>query len=220
MKRFLCILLSLLLVATAIPYNVLAAETNTSERDELIELACEVFPEYEDTIRGNITTTYNRSRANRSVLFNETRKISETQSLTYSQLSDGTAILSSSDYSFNYLTSDTDIESETNVIKVTLNVTVTCTASDGVFILSNVKYTTYKNTYDSITSKGSPSTNQFCMYDSHSYRYDETSTQSAFIYYRITFQLSEGSSMADGVQAGFTLSVRNDGMNISLVNVT
>ena len=80
MKRIFAIILSLVMLLTTAALPVHAAEATTSEKEEIIALACQAFPEYVDIIRGNTVVNHARS-TNQSVelVFSETRHISDNQ---------------------------------------------------------------------------------------------------------------------------------------------
>lgn len=50
MKKITAFLLALIILANNLPVNGFAARTNTTEHDDLIALACEIFPEFASDI--------------------------------------------------------------------------------------------------------------------------------------------------------------------------
>ena len=188
MKRFLCILLSLLLIATTIPYNVLAAENNTSERDELIELACEVFPEYASKIRNPNTSTYALSRSSSSseLVTNETRAISDSEYLIYTEYSDGFTLLTDVDFDSELTVTDRVLASSYS--QVTLRIKATCTYdSSDYFVLSGVVCTLNKTAYDTIDDTGTYTCYGDC---SVSAAYTPILSESASIDAQISYRLN------------------------------
>lgn len=162
MKKYLCTVLAAIMIFTLFPLNGFAAENTPSEYDEVIALACEVFPEYASAIRGECINTNSRTRSstNDEVVFHETRSISDTESISLSQLASGNVIVikNTTDYmSIETTSSTTDI----------LNVGVAGTASFTVimsfwpnefFKLSNVSFNIYYYSDSYFTNTGTATT--------------------------------------------------------------
>lgn len=163
MKRFMCIFVSILMLVSIFPFHVFANECTTSQYDELIELACEVFPEYASAIRSE-NTSYN-SRAISTdcdkIVYQETRSISDTESLSIALTSSGNAIVLKQNYEFFILSVPSS--NSTDITNVGISGTATFDiASYGYhFKLSNVQYTIYYYSGDYFTNYGYVSANTF-----------------------------------------------------------
>ena len=154
------------MLLTAFPVNAFAAENTDSKYDQLIELACEVFPEYEDSIRGEHINTYAlpRSTDPYEVIYRESRKISDTETLSISMLaSGGTIVLLSGMEAVDLSVTHQDIASIGSIGKSgTASFQV---ALDGaVFELSGVQFVIYNYDNDSFTSYGTVTDNTFSSY--------------------------------------------------------
>lgn len=149
MKKLLSACFAVILILTMLPLNAMAAEESTSEYDELMALACEVFPEYASAIRGANTNTYalSRSTDNDEVVFSETRSISDTESLNLTQLASGNVIVlvSKSQDSVSITVPSSSTSDITTVgVAGTASFKVAATAASGyTFVLSNVSFTIY-----------------------------------------------------------------------------
>lgn len=88
MKKLISVCLSLVILFTLFPINGFAAENTQSEYDQLIALACDVFPEYATAIHNSVNTPYINSRSigNPTVISQETRRLSDTEALTVALL--------------------------------------------------------------------------------------------------------------------------------------
>lgn len=186
MKKYISILLSFLMLLTMLPLEVFASEDTISEHDELIALACDVFPEYASEIRGEITNYATPASVNpNEVVFSETRKVSNTQDLGITQFASGQIIVCSSNYDWASITVPNSSTSDISTVGLTGTATFKVTASDsfsGTFTLSNVKYTIYYTGSDYFTNTGTYSTNK-CQIGT-------TSLSSTYINYPLTFQRS------------------------------
>lgn len=187
MKKLLSMCLDAILLVTLFPVHALAVEY--SEDDDLIELACEVFPEYEASIRGEIFPKNENSRSsNREVIISESRQVSENQTLYYTEYSDGVALVASS----GFTPTETIINNDTgaSATTITSKLVVKCTWSNQEFICNNVKYVTVSSQPDYIISTGNLSdsdTND--AYVKENTKYKENSSGPARIDYYAQFQL-------------------------------
>lgn len=62
MKRFLSLLIAVVMIATTLPLSASSTGMRTHEQQELLDLACEVFPEYSYLIRGGQISSNSESR--------------------------------------------------------------------------------------------------------------------------------------------------------------
>ena len=153
MKKLIAVCLSLVMLFAFLPVYGLAAENTQSEHDQLIALACEVFPEYASAIRCENTCTYTMQRSSNpmEVIYRETREISDTESMSIALLSGGNAIIIYNNFATTTYTSNTtDIGSVgvsgTASFKVSMN--------NAYFKLNNVEFTIYETGGDYFTDFG------------------------------------------------------------------
>lgn len=167
MKKYLSVILSIVLIFTVLPNSVYAENpltTNTCvermTKDDVVALACEAFPEYAADIRDGYTlsnsgtSTYGLSRE--TVEVNETRALSDTKSVTYQKLSNGVELLSVADISvttsvdWNYESASEGVVSS----HYDVDLIVTCNVSEGYVVIGDIEYTIMHSDYDSISSAG------------------------------------------------------------------
>ena len=103
-------------------------ETESTEIDSIFEKACELFPEHADTIRNKGIIPYGRSSDSqaRVKIFEETRKYSENQAITYTEFSDGSAYVIASDFKSTFEQTDSETISP-YLIRYTCNFSVYAT---------------------------------------------------------------------------------------------
>lgn len=207
MKKILSITLSVIFLISIFPLSVFANEQEVPTHDEIINMACEVFPEYTEIITNqNIpSTTYARTQQERQIVKSITREASEDTMMNYTEYSDGVAILSSytcpaSKKTVNHTTID-------GGYITTVNITVTCTISDGVFYLTNLEYKTLESGYDSIVDIGTPSSNSDCQYSFHSKQLTENASSNAFVKYLPYFLVDGYTSWYYSVDTFVTFTV-------------
>ena len=152
MKRIFAIILSLVMLLTTAALPVHAAEATTSEKEEIIALACQAFPEYVDIIRGNTVVNHARS-TNQSVelVFSETRHISDNQYVSLTYYSNGRALLATVEDEVYYH----EVELDGRIMYGTISADFTYTGFSGAFTLKNVTYVINPNGSDYFTSFGS-----------------------------------------------------------------
>lgn len=146
-----------------------AAENSQSEYDQLIALACEVFPEYSSAIlnSADLPSINSRSVSNPSVVSQETRQLSESEALTVAQLSsDDVIVISSKDVTIEKFGQSTTESPETGVSgRVSFNVA----AYGYLFKLLNVNYTIENYSNCNFTSPGTVSHCSFLDWNRHQY---------------------------------------------------
>ena len=225
MKKMFAILLIVAVAVSALTLNVSAVgieQNETQKRNEIIEKACQVFPEYASIIRNEDSSAlFSRKSytdAKPVVVCEKTRPVGPNRNITYTELSDGAVVLAS--YEFNATDETTHEPTHGGNTKYTATVDVMCTASDGIFTLRNIRYT-ISDGYDKITNSGSPSVNykNECIFSTSSvHDYDvnpnETLHSAAYIKYKLSYHVR-------GLDAGFyyrtifTFSIRNNSVTIS-----
>jgi hypothetical protein len=214
MKKIFCFLLSLIFVMASMPFTANASENNSDVQDELITLACVIFPEYADRITNPVTTARTRSIGARELVITETRAVSENEYLTYTEYSDGLVLLTDNDFECSL--SVTDRILGTTKTDVTATITATCNLTSGYFRLSGVQYSLYKQGYDTINSTGSSSRSGNCIYAGlNSSVLTESAGRCAHLSYVLSFKI--GNSAGDIVQSYLTLSVGNNTASVTNV---
>lgn len=196
MKRTFAIILSLVMLLTTAALPVHATDSSSDDRDEIISLACEVFPEYESAIRWENPTsnTYSRSAQGFDIVHREVREISETESLGIALLSGGNAVLTyTTQYAddIEYSVSTEDIGSVGFYGTASLEVI----AGSLYFQLTDVAFTIYEYGSDYFTGYGRVANSNFPDYDldkesstSIEYTLYYSTTTGAFIPFAITFK--------------------------------
>lgn len=212
MKRMIALFLSICMVACVLPFGVLAAD-NSSRREALLQRGCDAFPEFKDKILADTQpaeiSTF--GAVGPYIVFSDTRAISETEELQYTEYSDGTYLLSS----FECKPLSVTVNSHNNSSQaVNYDVTLEATMSgiDGYFRLRNLKFSLINGQYDCITNKGSPSRSGSCTgyseTSSGSAPLYETASESATVQYRVDFQY--GSSGKYTIDTLVTFRVGNN----------
>lgn len=190
MKKCLSIILVLSLLLVVIPMSVQAA-SNDLEREELIEKACEAFPEFATKIRNEEPKPASyRMSGESEVVYAETRAVSDRELISYTEYSDGAVLLAQTQCETIY-NSTTDIANE---IKVDITVKATHNDAPGYFKASHVQFTINETGYDYITSPGSTSTSGGCQYGGgYSMKKTETASGDAYVKYNLGFKFGPAS---------------------------
>ena len=216
MKKALSLLLATVLLLSLLPTPTYAAESDSSVREQWIQLACEAFPEYEDNIRGTVST-YSRTivelETTPEVVFCETREISETETVTYAQYSDGRSIIIGGKAAARLTAAPTQ-SNFAGGIDYTITYTVVPTDTDnfdGIFQVIDFKCRVMPATYDSILNIGTPSVNysSICKYNVYPGNLTETASSPANVNYSITFYPNYATSDYRLI-VSLDLSVSND----------
>lgn len=153
MKKFVVFFLSIAMMLSLLCTNAYAAEI---ENDSVFEKACELFPEHADTIRNVGVAPYERSSDahTRVKVFEETRKYSDNQAITYTEFSDGSAYVTSSDFKRTFEQTDSEILSS-YLIRYTCNFSVYATYDRSKKMgINGIKFIIDSISYDNITDRG------------------------------------------------------------------
>lgn len=205
MKRFLSPFLAVIMLFTVMPFGVFATENETSERDELIAQACEIFPEYASIIRGENVANYSLPRGKNSneKIFEERRDISETASMSITGYMDGNVyIVKQTGYGYELDASTSNIYSSTSGVRGFVSFEAACTNLSGWFQLKDVQFQIVYNGSDYFMSYGTSD------YDKSHTSVGTKEVSATRIYYPLTFNSnSAGSSQA---QADFEVYFSND----------
>lgn len=161
MKKIISLFVSFIMLLTLFPFSALAVEDSNSSYEALINLACEVFPEYESAIRGENINTYARSApaGNDKVVHRESRAISDTETMSIAMYASGNVIvLRNNNTSTISLTSPSSSTNDISTIGVagTASFEVASNQYGYFFKLSDVAYTIYYSGSDYFSSYGTP----------------------------------------------------------------
>ena len=118
MKKLFALLLVFAMIFATLPFTAFASEA-TSMQSQLTIKACNAFPEYANKIRAQEQQiAHNQlsvlSNQSKDVIINETRDISDTESITYTEFSNGVIMLTGSSVSYD-VESDNTATSGSNV---------------------------------------------------------------------------------------------------------
>ena len=96
MRKTLALLMSLILALSLVPFGAFAAEENPSAYDTLVNKAAAVFPEYAEKLLNPSCnpSVFSQNAASSTLITRETRAFSDTESITYTEYSDGLILLS------------------------------------------------------------------------------------------------------------------------------
>lgn len=158
MKKLFSVLLSVLIILGTLPFSASASE-GALNQGELIELACEVFPEYEEYLKNPPVSIPSRSSNDDigEVVSNETRSISDTESMTMTLYSTGYVIVGYVYDYFKVAISDSGSQVGTDFIGHASFTVTTNRKGDGQFNLKNVGFIINQNDAGYFTSYGAPS---------------------------------------------------------------
>ena len=118
---------------TTFPSVVFAAEDSTSECEEFIDLACEIFPEYSDKIRGDsqYSNTNTRSSVHVELIESVSRAVSENEYITYAEYSNGAILLT--DYSYSYYTTQNESYTSAGGTYASIDIIAACSGGDSFY---------------------------------------------------------------------------------------
>lgn len=206
MKKFIYALFTIVMLLSIIPFATSAEETAMPSKPELIIKACNIFPEYANVIRGeNLQVPMDRAFAAPVVTTNITRDISDSETMTYTEYSDGTAYITLAEWKFDADVTDAEVQLGNNATYHTVSFAVTCNMGDtGTFYLNDLQYTVHSYDYDEITNEGS-SYADGCYAEYFRKNLKENATTDAYVQYVIEFYSAYSSK-----NTYFTFSLRNN----------
>lgn len=192
MKKTLALLMSFILALSLVPFGAFAAEENPSEYDTLVSKAATVFPEYAEKLLNPAynPSVFSQNAASSTLITRETRAFSDTESITYTEYSDGLILLSGCVIDY-----ESDCPGGGGLNKdITINVTATCVNSSykGYFYLDGVTYRLNSgvNNWDKISNAGSARNGENCTYSHRNlFVANESSTGYAHISYNLSFKI-------------------------------
>ncbi len=216
MKKIISMILVAVLLCTSLPMSAYASEDEIV-REELLTKACEAFPEFADKITNpQISMAPNtRSTGNQEPVYTETRQLSDTETIIYTEYASGLVLLTGIEGEWSRTVND--YESSSFAVIYDINITASLNEPSGTFRLKNVKYTLVNNGYDAILSKGTPSRSTGCNGATEIVaRMNETASQDAMILYELHFQFA--SSGYYTCRTELTLTVGDNRADITHVN--
>ena len=102
MKKSISTVVALILILSMIPLRVFASDLSDSENDELIALACDIFPEYAYKIQNppSLDQLFSATSARSiddgfKIVLRETRNVSDSRQITYQEYANGAYSLTS-----------------------------------------------------------------------------------------------------------------------------
>lgn len=194
-RRFICaIVLSVLVLMMAL--CVMADEVDGGSANDLKLKACEVFPEYADVIMSEPDSTNSiQSRIQSADAVEVVRSVSRAASddcmMTYTEYSDGTALITSQTTAPDKTMTNTDFVNGSDYAQYTVTLEATYTSSDQKFIVTGLKFTYYYDDYDVINSLGSYSGSTTAETTMIGKQLRETATTKAYVTYRFGFRIGQ-----------------------------
>ena len=206
MKKVISLCLAALMLMTVLPFSALAANANMSERDQLIALACDTFPEYASKIRGEGLSIDSvlRSTQSRELVIEETRSLSESESISYIEYSDGSVYLLDYYIIPEYFYVDSSSDSATSTL-YTCQINISCNFNSGAYgHITDLKYIISYSGFDQITDVGTPMKGDFNRLEpnTNSNILVETATSDAHISYFMNIDCDDSTTPLD-----FTLHI-------------
>ncbi len=222
MKKLFALLLVFAMIFATLPFTAFASEA-TSMQSQLTIKACNAFPEYANKIRAQeqqaskekLSITSNQSK---DVVINETRNISDKESITYTEFSDGLIMLTTS--SVSYSTTTTHVISSGSRTYYTMDILAELVGFSGCHAtLHNVKYIIDTNGYDKINSFGYSTRGSKCTgCDVGIYPAAESASGPAKLTATIHF-LFGNASEGDVCRTELVMTVGSNSMRISYQNL-
>lgn len=154
MKKIIALLLAFAILFPALYTKAYA--TSTSEGDLAFEMACELFPEYADTILNNANARSRLAHNSQEIVkvFEETREYSESLAITYTEFSDGTAFVSTNEFRRTFEQTDSEVKSA-YLIHYTCNIVVYSTYDNSKKLgINGIEFYIDSLSYDNITNRG------------------------------------------------------------------
>ncbi len=214
MKKLFALLLSFALFFTLVPFGVSAVEVEQQNYNTFVDKAIAAFPEYAEKLSNPSyhTSEHTRSATDRVLVVKETRPISDKESITYAEYSDGLILLSG--YEFTYESTCVDSNTGNTEKSITINIEAAYVVdghTEGYFNLNGVSYVLRYgvNNFDCITSPGTAVKGTNCVSATREdYTADESYTGYAQVIYMLGFKI--GNYAGDVATSYLTLHVGED----------
>ncbi len=218
MKKWISFVLSFALLIGVLPFSV-SADEEENIANQLVTDACIIFPEYASKIssKHNGINPASIPAESKTLLVQESRPLTNSTTIHYSEYSDGTIMLASDSVSY----STTVVDSVTGGVKTTYTININASLvgySGCTCTLKNVKYMIDSSGYDKIISQGTSQKDTNCTSVIPYIVYNtETSSRNAMAYYDIYYRFGSGEGMLCWTQ--LTLEVGNNGRYITYENL-
>ena len=162
MKKSISTVVALILILSMIPLRVFASDLSDSENDELIALACDIFPEYAYKIQNppSLDQLFSATSARSiddgfKIVLRETRNVSDSRQITYQEYANGA-------YSLTSLTTAYTIVRESysgsGYSQYIVDIQVLHSYCPGAMYVTGFNYTLLSSSYDQINSFGTTNT--------------------------------------------------------------
>lgn len=163
MRKVISVVLSVVLLLGTLPFHAAATDT-TDIQKELINLACEAFPEYADIIQTPPVMEIMEAAKNESdrVVYRGTRDISENSRVSITVYQSGQVFIVEEDEPFPVEITDSSGAEEGFDYVGSVSYKVTCNNGTGTFLLNNVEYRVFRGKSGSFTSYGTYTTLKDC----------------------------------------------------------
>lgn len=208
MKKLISSVLAALIILSVVSAPAYAAEVDTVTLNDAVELACDVFPEYEAQIRGNnpIQKDFSRNAGNNlfeNIVVCETRITEDGEIFTYQEDARGAVVVT-----FTHGSTLVDSSSGTGYAYRKCNLVMYCSVSSEILQVKGFEYTYVQGGYDVINSYGSTGSSTATV------RYvigntQETATMNAFVQYYVSFTANK-QGVSGEVQAYLQAEVGDD----------
>lgn len=157
MKKVFAMVLAILILFGTLPFNAAACEEDLKQ-EKLIDLACEVFPEYEEYFTNPPDTSMARSNTGiGEVVSTKTRNISDTESMTATLYSTGYVVVGYVYEDYKVAVSDSGSQVGSDFIGSVSFTVTTNKKGQGTFNLNSVGFIIHQNNTGYFTSYGKPS---------------------------------------------------------------
>lgn len=186
MKRTLSMILAILLVTALASTSVFAHESDPITANDIAELACELFPEFEGQIKGESISNSLSSRSMNNCtlgpfIIEETRQTENGELLTYQQDERGVVVVT-----YAYGSEIVSSSYGTGYAYRKSNIYMYCNVSDEILEVNGFEYTLVQNAYDSISAYGTTSKSTATV-RSVVGTTKETAMMKAFVRYYVSF---------------------------------
>lgn len=151
-KVLISLLTAALLISNVFVMSVCAVEQDITDKNQLLALAKETFPEFSDKIDGMDTPTRSRS-SDKSVAVQLTRNVDSNTTMTYTEYNNGLVTLGAARFVKNAEINVNDSETHSTYEEFTATI-VAYVVEGPTFTATNVKYRIYPTAYDKIISVG------------------------------------------------------------------
>lgn len=196
-KVFTALLTAALLFSNVFMMSVCAVEQDITDKNQLLVLAKETFPEFSDKIDGMDTPSRARS-SDKSVAVRLTRNVDSNTTMTYTEYNNGIVTLGAARFAEDAEINVNDSEIHSTYVEYTATI-VAYVLEGPTFTATNVKYRIYPTDYDQIVSVGNYSIPGYTDDDFEvSLRGNETASQSACASYEFLCPVG-GSQNSGGV---------------------